>query len=178
MQKHIESGAGLAFLSQIIVPDQEVKISKEEKEELSKVSKSLHSRGFNLAVPIACLSDEEDKFFLLTGLPIYNAAQTSGLKQIWIFLIAEKKSKAEKLIEELSLQSKLNDRVIYSEDIKEFLDFINDEKSPLTSIRGIGEKYAKKITDRRPYESPEDMHKKLGDKQPLTWLRAYKERGS
>lgn len=169
MSKKIENGPGTIFLSQIIIPS--IPIDNFDQKILTKVAQSLINLKFNLALPIVCLSDEEDKFILLTGLAIYEAARKSSVEQIWVFLIAEKQDEAEKIIEQLTLQSKLNERVIDSEDIREFLGFLNNQKSPLTSIRGIGEKYAKKIADNRPYKE-EDIQK---SKQSLNWLKAYKE---
>lgn len=174
MYKKLESGPGMIFLSQIIVP----KISLynySNKKDLSKVSESLSSLKYNLALPIVCLSEEEDKFVLLTGFPIYESAKKSGLEQIWVLLIADKKNEAGKLIQQFNLQSKLNEIVIDSEDFTDFLDFLNNPTSPLTDIRGIGEKYSQKIVSKRPYKSGEDIQKQLGSKQSLKWLTAYKE---
>jgi DNA polymerase III alpha subunit (gram-positive type) len=69
----------------------------------------------------------------------------------------------------------LNEKIIQPEDIEEFIEFLNNLKSPLTSIRGIGDQYAKLIVDKRPYTSKQDMQKKLGAKRSLNWVRAYKE---
>ncbi|MBD2531054.1 hypothetical protein H6G97_16280 [Nostoc flagelliforme FACHB-838] len=173
MYKNIESGPGKIFLSQIKTP--QVGLHNFDKKELSKLSQSLNDLKYNLALPIVSLSDEEDKFFLMTGLPIYESAIKSGLEQIWVFLIAHKKHEVEKLIEQFALQSKLNDQVIDSEDIKNFVEFLNNPESILTKIRGRGEKYAKKIESKRPYNSAEDIQKQLGPKQSLYWLTAYKE---
>jgi hypothetical protein len=146
-----------------------------DKKLLSRIYESLIQQGFNLALPIVCLSDEEDKYLLLTGLPIYECARKAELEQIWVFLIAEEKDRAEKAIEKFVLQSTANERILDSQDISEFLEFLNSQDSSLTSIRGIGTKYEKKIEDGRPYESLEDMKKKLGPKQPFQWLKAYKD---
>ena len=176
MPKKIESGPGKIFLSQIITPD--IGLDNSDKKILSKlseVSDSLKNWKFNLAFPIVCLSDDEDKFILLTGLPIYEAAKKAELEQIWVSLISEKQSEAEKVIEQLTLQSKLNDKVIGSQDIKDFLNFLNNAKSPLTKIRGIGDKYAKKIKENGPYQSQEVMQKKLGQKLSMNWFNAYRE---
>lgn len=127
-----------------------------------------------LIVPFVCITDEEDKYHLLTGLPIYEAAVLAGVDRIWVFLIAAKKPEAEKFIEQALLQSKLNDRVIDPQDVTEFLEFINNKKADLTQINGIGEKYAKLISGKRPYASQEDMQNKLGAKRSLNWLKAYK----
>ena len=173
MYKSIETGPGKVFLSQIKAP--KVELDNFDKKELSKVSQSLKNLKYNLALPIISLSDEEDKFFLVTGLPIYESAIKSGLEEIWVFLIAHKKQEVEKLLEEFALQTKLNEKIIDSEDIKNFVEFLNNPKSPLTQIRGIGEKYAKKIESKRPYKSSEDIQKQLGPKQSLNWLAAYQE---
>ncbi|QSJ16632.1 hypothetical protein JYQ62_33835 [Nostoc sp. UHCC 0702] len=173
MYKSLETGPGKIFLSQIKLPN--VKLHNLDKKELSKVSQSLKDLKYNLVLPIVSLSDEEDKFFLVTGLAIYESAIKSGLEQIWVFLIADKKQEVEKLLEQFALQAKLNEKVIDSEDVTNFVDFLNNPKSPLTKVRGIGEKYAKKIESKRPYKSAEDIQKQLGPKQSLNWLIAYKE---
>ncbi|MDZ8185506.1 MAG: hypothetical protein RMX96_11705 [Nostoc sp. ChiSLP02] len=173
MYKNLETGPGKIFLSQIKAP--KIELNNFDQKELSKVSQSLKNLKYNLALPIVSLSDEEDQFCLVTGLAIYESAIKSGLEEIWVFLIAYKKQEVEKFLEQFALQTKLNEKVIDSEDIKNFVEFLNNPKSPLTKIRGIGEKYAKKIESKRPYNSAEDIQKQLGPKQSLNWLAAYKE---
>ncbi|MGB3207832.1 MAG: hypothetical protein WBB28_22845 [Crinalium sp.] len=167
----IETKPSLVVLNQIEVSQESSGTSKYI---IDKVSENLKKWQFNLALPIVCITDQEDKYRLLTGLPIYEAAVAADLARIWVFVIAARQPEAEKAIEPVVLQSKLNERVVDPEDILEFLKFLDDVKSPLTLIRGIGDKYALKIAAKRPYKSPEDM-KKLGTKQPLAWLKAYKE---
>ena len=173
MPVQLQSGPGKVFLSQLITPEQTSKNS--DNESISKISESLKHWEFNLALPIVCLSDEEDEYILLTGLPIYEAASKSGLEQIWVSLIAQKQSEAQKVIDQLTLQSQLNDTVIGSQDITDFLDFLNDPKSPLTQLRGVGKKYADKIKAKRPYKSQEHVQKELGPKQSMNWFKAYRE---
>jgi len=168
----IESQPSLVVLNQIEVSQEKSGTSKSD---LKKVSESLKVWEFNLALPIVCITDEEDKYHLLTGLPIYEAAVEAELERIWVFLIAAKQPEAEKAIEQALLQSKLNERVVEPQDVTDFLDFINNPKSDLTSIPGVKDGYAKLIRDRRVYISLEDMQKKLGAKRGLNWLRGYKQ---
>jgi hypothetical protein len=175
MATKIESGHGLLYLSQIIEPKEK---SEAPKTTLRKVSGSLSEWGFNLALPIVCLTDEEEKYRLLTGLPIYEAAQEAGLKQIWVFLVAAKQEDAEKAIAEAQFQSGLNERIIELDDLEKFRDFLNNNKSPLTSIPGIKDGYAKLIKNERPFNSISEMKKKLGAKRCLNWLKGYKKVGS
>jgi radical SAM superfamily enzyme with C-terminal helix-hairpin-helix motif len=59
---------------------------------------------------------------------------------------------------------------------KDFLEFVNDEKSDLTLIPGIGKKSTMRIAENRPYTSLEDMQNKLGSKAPLKkWLKGYQQ---
>jgi hypothetical protein len=172
MVSKIENGHGLLFLSQILAPLEESNIPKSK---IDKISESCSSWGFNLSLPVVCLADEEERYHLLTGLPIYEAAKKAGLKRIWVFLVASQKPDAEKVIEEVQLQSSLNERLIGSKDLEEFRNFLNDEKSPLTSISGIKDGNAKLIKGHRPFQSVEDMQKKLGLKRCANWLKAYKK---
>ena len=133
---------------------------------------------FNLSLPLVCLTDKEDKYKLLTGLLIYEAAKAANIDQIWVFLIAEKQPEAEKYIEQAVSQSKLNDRVIEPQDLTGFLEFINNKNSDLRKIPGVKDGYAKLISGKRPYISQEDMQKKLGAKRSLNWLKAYKQKNS
>lgn len=142
---------------------------------VEKIAAQMKEQRFNLALPIVCLTEEEDKYQLLTGLSIYEAAVAAELERIWVFLIADKQPEAEKAIKQFLWQSKLNERVIIPEDVTEFLEFLNDAKSDLTLIPGVKDGYAKLIRDKRPYSSQEDMQKKLGVKRSLNWLRAYKQ---
>ncbi|MFB2882066.1 hypothetical protein [Floridanema aerugineum] len=173
LYKGIESKPSLLVLHQIEVAQES---SGTAQPILKKVSETLKEWDFNLALPIVCVTDEEDKYHLLTGLPIYEAAVAANLERIWVFLIAAKQAEAEKAIEHALLQSKLNDRVVEPQDVTEFLDFINNAKANLTSIPGVKDGYARLIKNNRPYNSLEDMQKKLGAKRSLNWLRAYKHK--
>jgi len=170
--KGIQSQPSLVVLNQIEVSQEQSGTSKSD---LKKVSESLRVWEFNFALPIVCITDEEDKYHLLTGLPLYEAAVEAELERIWVFLIAAKQPEAEKAIEQALFQSKLNERVVEPQDVTDFLDFINNPKSDLTSIPGVKDGYAKLIRDKRVYTSLEDMQKKLGAKRGLNWLRAYKQ---
>ncbi|MGA9378615.1 MAG: hypothetical protein WBV73_07575 [Phormidium sp.] len=171
----IESQPRLMVLNQIEVLSNNYVTAKSV---ITKVAKSLEKEelGFNPVLPLVCFTDDEDKYHLLTGLPIYQAALTANVERIWVFLIAAKQAEAEKAIEHALLQSKLNDRVVEPQDVTEFLDFINNTKANLTSIPGVKDGYAKLIKNNRPYNSLEDMQKKLGAKRSLNWLRAYKHK--
>jgi hypothetical protein len=172
LYKGIETKPSLVVLNQIEVTQESSGTSRPI---LKNVSENLKEQGFNFVLPIACITDEEDKYHLLTGLPIYEAAVAAGLERIWVFIIAAKQPDAERVIEQALLQSKLNERVLEPQDVTEFLEFINDKKSDLTVIPGVKEGYAKLIKDNRSYTSLEDMQKKLGTKRSLNWLRAYKQ---
>lgn len=170
--KKIESQPSFVVLNQIEISQENSGTSTSI---IKKVSQSLTDWNFNLSLPIVCLTDEEDKYHLLTGLPIYEAAKAANLVRLWVFVIAAKQPEAESAIEQAVLQSKLNERVVEPQDVTDFLDFINNPKSDLTSIPGVKDGYAKLIRDRRVYSSLEDMQKKLGAKRGLNWLRAYKQ---
>lgn len=170
--KKLESQPALLFLNQIEVAQEKSGTSTSL---LKKVSQSMTDWNFNLSLPIVCLTDEEDQYHLLTGLPIYEATKEANLIRLWVFVIAAKQPEAELAIEQAVLQSKLNQRVVEPQDITDFLDFINNPKSDLTSIPGVKDGYAKLIRDKRVYSSLEDMQKKLGAKRGLNWLRAYKQ---
>jgi len=170
--KKIESQPSFLVLNQIEISQENSGTSTSI---IKKVSQSLTDWNFNLSLPIVCLTDEEDKYHLLTGLPIYEAGKAANLVRMWVFVIAAKQPEAEKAIEQAVLQSKLNQRVVEPQDVTDFLDFINNPKSDLTSIPGVKDGYAKLIRDKRVYSSLEDMQKKLGAKRGLNWLRAYKQ---
>lgn len=170
--KKIESQPSFVVLNQIEISQENSGTSTSI---IKKVSQSLTDWNFNLSLPIVCLTDEEDKYHLLTGLPIYEAGKAANLVRMWVFVIAAKQPEAESVIEQAVLQSKLNERVVEPQDITDFLDFINNPKSDLTSIPGVKDGYAKLIRDKRVYSSLEDMQKKLGAKRGLNWLRAYKQ---
>jgi len=169
----ITSKPYLVVLSQIEVG---VENSGTAKSVVKKIVDNFKECKFNLSLPVVCLTEEEDKYHLLTGLPIYEAAVMAELDRIWVFVIAAKQPEAEKAVEQLLLQSKLNDRIVESQDITEFLEFINNQNSDLKSIPGVKDGYAKIIAVNRPYVSKEDMQKKLGAKRSLNWLKAYKAR--
>lgn len=127
----------------------------------------------NSILPVACATEKANKYRLLTGLPIYEAAKMAGLKEIWVFMVAPQ-VEIGKVIEQMLLLTKLNETVIEEQDITKFLAFLNDKRADLTAIRGIGEKNAQRIVAHRPYASLEDTQEKLGNKRTFNWLRAYK----
>ncbi|BDA73794.1 hypothetical protein CAL7716_079600 [Calothrix sp. PCC 7716] len=174
IEKGISNRPYLLYLNQIEVTQEYSGTNKSSIEKLSStISKQIKS---NLSLPLVCLTDKEDKYHLLTGLPIYEAAKIGNLEQIWVFLIVVKQSEAEQFVEQALLQSKLNERVIEPEDVANFLNFINkSKKSNLILIPGVKDAYARLIFNKRPYASQEDMQQKLGAKRCLNWLRAYKQ---
>ena len=166
----VESEPRLSALNQI---EASTESSQTSEADIRKISQALKEQKFNVSLPIVCLTEEEDKYRLLTGLPIFEAATLAELPRIWVFLIAATKLDASEVIEQVLLQSKLNQAVFDLEDIQKFVDFINKAKeSELTKIPGVKEKYAKLIQSKRPFDSPEDI-KKLGPKRSLQWLQAY-----
>jgi DNA uptake protein ComE-like DNA-binding protein len=182
----LETRPYLLYLNQINLPE----VSSELPDaEIQNIAEGLGKKGVNFSLPLVCLTEEEDQYKLLTGLPIYKAAEAAEVQKIWVFLIAAKQPEAEDAVEQALLQSKHNERVGKPnikekvaeaqdelQDVKEFLKFINDTKSDLNSIPGIGKKSAPKIADKRPYTSLEEMQNKLGSKAPLKkWLKAYQQ---
>lgn len=146
------------------------------KKVLNNIINNLKETGFNSVLPIVCLTDNEDEYQLLTGLPIYEAAKSAGLRKIWVFLVATQLAEASRWVEQNKMLSKFNETVINSQDISAFLKFVNNKKiSDLTSIVGIGPKIAKKICDHAPYNSLKELQNKLGQKRPLNWIRAFKQ---
>ena len=113
---------------------------------------------------------------MLTGLPIYEAAKAAGLRKIWVFLVAAPQLEAIEWVKQNQMMSKLNETVIEPQNVTDFLKFLNDKKSDLTSVKGIGRITAQKIIDNRAYNSLEDLQKKFGRKRPLNWIRAFRPR--
>ena len=166
----LNSKPSLAYLNQIVVAPQTSGVSPKV---LKAISDSMRNWDINFVLPIVCLTDQEDSYQLLTGLPIYEAAKAAELEKIWVFLIAEKHSEAQKVTTQVSLQSKLNESIV-SDDIKEkFIIFLDTAKiDELTQLNGIKDKYARLIIEKRPYKSSKDLEK-LGKKRPENWLKAY-----
>ncbi len=171
IQKDIKTQPYVLSINQIEIEGS----SGVKKKILKKASELLKGRGLNSVLPVACLTDTENKYRLLTGLPIYEAAKSAGLEEIWVFLIAAQQAEASKWLEQTLLLSKLNETVINSQDTTGFINFINDNGSDLTFVEGIGTKTAQKIVSHRAYESLEDLQKKFGPKHPLNWIRAFKQ---
>lgn len=145
-----------------------------QKSVLEVVVEALQIWKVNSILPLVSPTEKANKYRLLTGLPIYEAAKIAGLKELWVFMVAVPKQDVNKLIEQMLLLTKLNETVIEEQDITKFMVFLNDKKADLTAIRGVGEKTAQKILAGRPYPSLEDAQKKLGNKRMLNWIRAYK----
>jgi hypothetical protein len=172
-QENIKTMPYLLALNQIEIP--QLSTAETSKRLFEETVETLQTAGFNAVLPIVCLTPNEDQYHLLTGLPIYEAAKTAGLQEIWVFLIALPLTKAAIHFEQIALLSKLNDIVIESQDVTSFLAFLNDPKADLRGISGIGEKTAQKIIDHRPYASLEDVQQKLNKKRGIfNWLRSFK----
>ena len=175
--KTIESKPYLISLNQIEVFQKKSGTSQCTIEKISSSWK--YDFKCNFTLPLVCLTDREDTYHLLTGLPIYEAAKIANIDQIWVFIIAANQVEIAKAIEQVTLQSKLNQRVIEPEDIADFLSFLNNsDKSTLMRVPGIKDGYAKLILERRKfskYNSLEDIQHRLGVKRTLNWLKAYKE---
>jgi DNA uptake protein ComE-like DNA-binding protein len=171
IQEYIKTQPYVLFLNQIEMEGN----SGIQKSILNKASKALKKRGINSVLPIVCLTDSEDKYRLLMGSPIYEAAKLAGLKDIWVFLIAAQQAEASQWLEQTLLLSKLNETAISSQDTTDFIKFINNKDSDLTSVKGIGPKTAQKIIKNRSYNSLKDLQKQFGSERPLNWIRAFKK---
>jgi hypothetical protein len=171
MKENIKTMPYLLALNQIRTGEAVSGISPKT---LDRIADQLKEWGFNIVLPIVCLSEVEDQYTLLTGLPVYEAAKLGNLQEMWVFLIAKPLNEAYSILEQLPSLSPLNETVIEPDDIKRFLKFVNDKKADLTAIAGIGQKTAEKIAAKRPYKDLADLQEKQGHKRPLKWIRAYK----
>lgn len=169
----VETKPYILFLNQIKVAQEH---SDTPLKNLKSATASLQILGVNTVLPMVCLTNQEDQYQLLTGLPIYEAAKAAGLEKIWAFVIAAPPTAANQALEQWLLLSKLNDTVIEPSDVDKFLAFINSKKSVLTEIAGIGDKTADKIISGRPYESLAGAQEQLGKKRVMNWIRAFKRK--
>lgn len=173
IQENVKTMPYLLALNQIEIP--QLSTSETPKRLFEETVEQLQTTQFNAVLPIACLTQEVDKYHLLTGVPIYQAAKSAGLQEIWVFLIALPLPEVSVHLEQIALLSKLNDLAIETQDVPRFLTFINDPKADLRKISGVGEKTAQKIISQRPYASLEDVQQKLNRKRTVfNWLRSYK----
>lgn len=108
----IETRPYLLYLNQINIPEVSLELPDTE---IKNIAEGLEKRKVNLALPLVCLTEEEDQYQLLTGLPIYKAAEAAKIQKIWVFLIAAKQPEAEEAVEQALLQSKHNQRVAENE---------------------------------------------------------------
>jgi DNA uptake protein ComE-like DNA-binding protein len=167
----------LLSMSQIEVVEENINASNEKV--IGKVSEILKDIEFNLVLPIACLTEKEDKYRLLTGVNIYEAAKVAGFKELWVFLISSSQLvESKKVFEQVLTLSKLNEIAIESKDSADFLVVLNTETiSKLCSLKiGIGPKTAPKIVDNRSYSTLNEVQEKFGARRVLRWLRTYKQK--
>lgn len=163
-----------AHLSQLVTPTgQSTTLTKTT---LKKLVQGLKEAQTNVVLPIACATDDEEKYDLLTGFDIYEAAKEAEFDEMWVFIIAAPKAEAMQWIALHGELSKLNDMVIDTQGVDNFIKFINAKGNDLTSINGIGAVTAEKIEKNRPYKDLADVQAKLGKKSPLKWIRAYEQR--
>lgn len=177
IQDRIKTQPYLLSMSQIEVAGENLSTSNDKV--IGKISKKLKNIEFNLVLPIACVTKEEGKYHLLTGIDIYKAAKVAGLKEFWVFLLAPSLSiESKEIFEQVLVLSKLNEVAIESEDSADFLAFLNTEtEDKLRSFKiGLGPKTAPKIVKNRTYSSLNEVQEKFGAKKVLRWLRAYKQK--
>lgn len=175
----LESKPYLIALNEINTPEySKSNFSKTELKDIKSIHEALRVWKFNFSLPIACLSEDKNKYELLTGLPIYQASIDAGIQRIWVFLIGGKRSEAKQVIEQFALQSKLNEKFIdiTKDDFDKFLLFINNKSSVLTEISGIGDTFAKRITDNRPFNTIEQFQNAYGKNRTMKWIKAFKEK--
>jgi hypothetical protein len=159
-------------LEQIEIPAGQVSgLSKKALKDLTATLKEIQASA---VLPIACMTDDEEKYHLLTGFDIYEAAKAAELTQIWVFVIAASQTEVGQWMAAHSILSKLNDSLIEPSDVDRFITLLNDKKADITIVPGIGNMTADKIAAARPYENLADVQSKLGKKRPLNWIRAYK----
>lgn len=104
----IETRPYLLYLNQISIPEGNAELPEAE---IKNIAEGLGKKGVNIALPLVCLTEEEDQYQLLTGLPIYKAAEVAEVQKIWVFLIAAKQPEAEEAVEQALLQARHNQRV-------------------------------------------------------------------
>ncbi|MCV6637113.1 hypothetical protein [Candidatus Albibeggiatoa sp. nov. NOAA] len=141
---------------------------------LKDLAVTLKDNQASAVLPVACVTDDEDKYHLLTGFDIVEAARAAELAQIWVFVIAVPQTEAGQWMATHGTLSKLNDSLIEPNDVDNFIKLINDTKADMTMIPGIGHMTADKVAAARPYKDLADVQSKLGKKRPLNWIRAYK----
>lgn len=172
--RDIETKPYLVALNELIVPEgANSDFSKPELQRMKATTEALKSWKCNFSLPIACLAEDQRKYYLLTGLPVYQAAIDAELQRIWIFLIASQKLEAEKMIELILQQADLNRRVTTEDDFQKFLSFINNKDSVLTKVSGIGAKFSEKIEAKRPYKTKEQFQADYGKLRSLKWMSAF-----
>ncbi len=155
-------------LDHIITGDLKSGVSKKTLEKLSENLKET-----SVVLPIVCISDKEEQYPLLAGLPIIEAAEKAGLKEIWVMLIAKPKADALKMLHLLPDLLKVNDMFVDDQMKQDFMAILNDKAFDLTTIKGIKTKTADKIIKSRPYKTWEDVEKTNGKRTPLKWLQNY-----
>ena len=166
----VESSPRLISVDEILTADL---VSTFSKSDMNNAAESMRQHGKNFAFPTVCMTENEDEYDLITGLPILEAAKLAGLPRVWVFLLAVKRSEASELIEHLLLQGELNQVAFKSSNIEVFVRFLDQAKeSELIQVSGIKEKTAERIISKRPFNSLDDL-KKLGSKQPWRWLKSY-----
>ncbi|KOR27393.1 hypothetical protein TI05_19115 [Achromatium sp. WMS3] len=97
---------------------------------IDKISENLKNTQINFILPIAYVTEQDDKYHLLSGGDIYEAAKLAGLRELWVFLVSPSKpTEPGKIFEQVDVLSKLNETTIESEDIDDFLILINTKTS-------------------------------------------------
>ncbi len=177
IRESIKTQPYLLSMSQIEVVEENTNASNDKV--IGKMSENLKDAQINFVLPVAYVTEQEDKYRLLTGGNIYEAAKLAGLKELWVFLISPSQPvESKKVFEQVLTLSKLNEIAIEPEDIDDFLVLLNTRTiSELRSLKiGIGPKTAPKIIENRSYSALSEVQGKFGAKRVLRWLRTYKQK--
>jgi len=167
----------LLSMSQIEVGEENSNASSDKV--IGKISENLKETQINFVLPVAYVTEQDDKYRLLSGGEIFEAAKLAGLKELWVFLISPSKpTESKKVLEQVRTLSKLNEITIEPEDIDDFLILLNTKTiSELCSFKiGIGPKTAPKVVEKRSYRSYStlgEVQAIFGVKRVLRWLKTY-----
>ncbi|RKZ51901.1 MAG: hypothetical protein DRR16_14245 [Candidatus Parabeggiatoa sp. nov. 3] len=143
---------------------------------IGKISENLKDTQINFVLPVAYVTEQDDKYHLLSGGDIFEAAKLAGLKELWVFLISPSKpTESKKVFEQVRTLSKLNEITIEPENIDDFLILLNTKTiSELCSLKiGIGPKTAPKVVEKRSYSTLGEVQAIFGVKKVLRWLKTY-----
>lgn len=105
--------ASLVVLSQVINSSQvkKQKYSDKEEAEINTAAKSMKELGTNLSAPLVCLTGDEDKYQILSGHLLLEAARRANITRLRVMVLSTTPEYAKHFVKDFEIQNKISRKI-------------------------------------------------------------------